>query len=112
MGNAVFREGFVYGLDGGLMQCIELKTGKSKWKKRRTPAIGHGQIILLGEVILVLSESGELLLIEVSPEKYHELAALRVLPEDQITWNNPAFSGPYLLVRNAEEVACYELPIK
>ncbi|MCA9232637.1 MAG: PQQ-binding-like beta-propeller repeat protein, partial [Planctomycetales bacterium] len=109
MGNVVIRDGFVYGLDGGLMQCIELATGKSQWKRRRSPPIGHGQIILIGDVILVLSETGELLLVEATPEAYRELSTQRVLPAEQITWNNPAFSPPYLLLRNAQEVACYEL---
>ncbi len=111
MCNVVMRNGFVYGLDNGIMQCIDLETGKSQWKKRRRPAIGHGQIMLIGDVILALTESGELLLIEPSPKKYHELASVRVLSEEQVTWNNPAFASPYLLVRNGEEAACYELPI-
>lgn len=110
MGNVVIREGFVYGLDDIYLQCIELETGKKQWKKRRKPKIGHGQILLIGETILVLSEEGELILVEASPDGYKELSSIRVLPESQITWNNPAFSFPYLLVRNAEEAACYELP--
>jgi len=111
MCNVVVRDGFMYGLDGGIMQCIELETGKSRWKKRRRPAVGHGQILLVGDVILILSESGELMLVEASSEKYRELASMRVLKESQVTWNNPAFSPPYLLVRNAEEAACYKLPL-
>ncbi len=111
MGNIAMRDGYVYGLDGGILQCIELETGRSQWKKRRRPAIGHGQNILVNDVLLVLSESGELILVEVSPKKYREVASLRVFPEEQVTWNNPAFAPPYLLVRNGEEVACYELPL-
>jgi outer membrane protein assembly factor BamB len=110
MGNVVVRDGFVYGLNDGLLQSIELASGKSRWKKRRTPKFGHGQIILAGDAILMLSELGELILVEASPEKYHELANLQAL--EGITWNNPAISGGRLLVRNAEEAACYELPIR
>jgi len=112
MGNAVVRGEFMYGLDASLLECMEINTGRKRWKKRRTPGIGHGQIILIGEVILVLTESGEVLLVEASPEEYRELCSMRVFPEDQVTWNNPAFSAPYLLVRNAEQVVCYELPLK
>ena len=75
-------------------------------------AIGHGQIMLIGKVILVLTESGELLLVEASPKKYRELASIRAFPEEQVTWNNPSFSSPYLLLRNAEQVVCYELPVE
>lgn len=112
MGNVVVHDGHIYGLDASLIECIEISTGRKRWKKRRTPAIGHGQIILIGETILVLSESGEVILVEASPKKYQELTSMRVFPEDQVTWNNPAFSAPYLLVRNAQQVACFELPVK
>jgi outer membrane protein assembly factor BamB len=68
--------------------------------------------MLIGEVILVLSESGELALVEASPERYNELASMQVLDDANITWNNPAFAPPYLLVRNGREAACYRLPLK
>jgi len=110
--NIVLRDGYVYGLDDVLLSCIELDTGKVKWKKRRSPSFGHGQIMLIGDVILVLSETGELALVELSPDRYRELASIQVLDEANVTWNNPAFAPPYLLVRNAREAACYRLPTK
>lgn len=111
MGNVVVRDGYVYGIDDVNLQCVELETGKKMWKKRRRPKFGHGQIMLIGDALLVLTEFGEVVLIDVLPDKYRELASMRVFADTQITWNNPAFAPPYLLVRNAEEVACYELPI-
>jgi outer membrane protein assembly factor BamB len=111
MGNVLVRDGYAYGLDGVALECLELETGKRQWKRRRRPAFGHGQILLVGEVLLILTEQGQVVLAEVSPKRYKELASLRVFEEEQITWNNPALSGPYLLVRNSEEVACYRLPL-
>ena len=111
MCNVVVRDGYVYGLDEVNLQCIELATGKKQWKKRRRPKFGHGQIMLIGDTLLVLTEPGELILIDPSSKKYRELAYMKVFDDSQITWNNPAFSSPYLLVRNAEEVACYVLPV-
>lgn len=107
--NVVIRDGYVYALDDVFMQCVDLETGKPKWKKRRSPSFGYGQILLVGDVILVLSEEGELILVEATPKKYRELAAMPAL--EGITWNNPTLVGPRLLVRNAEEAACYELPL-
>jgi outer membrane protein assembly factor BamB len=91
--------------------CIELETGRLKWKKRRNPEFGHGQIMLVGEYILVLSESGELALVAASPAKYRELARFQALDPANVTWNNPAFAPPYLLLRNSREAACYRLPL-
>ena len=109
--NVLVHDGYVYGLDNGILQCIELASGKNHWKKRRSPPVGHGQVLLVGDTIVILTESGELLLVEASPRKYHELANLRVLPSEQVTWNNPAFAPPYLLVRNSQEAACYKIPL-
>jgi outer membrane protein assembly factor BamB len=111
MGNVVIKDGFVYGLDGGLMQCIDVADGSNQWKKRRVPAIGHGQIMLVGKHIVVLSESGELILVEATPEEYREVAAMRVFPPEQVTWNNVAFSASYLLLRNAEQAVCLKMPL-
>lgn len=112
MGNVVIRDGYVYGIDDVNLQCIELETGKKMWKKRRRPKFGHGQIMLIGDTILVLTEVGEVVLVEPTPDGYRELASMRVFDDSQITWNNPAFSAPFLLVRNAEEAACYELLLR
>jgi len=112
MGNVLVHGGYVYGIDDVNLQCIELATGKKQWKKRRRPKFGHGQIMLVGDTLLILTELGELVLAEATPDKYRELASLQMLDADQITWNNPAFAPPYLLVRNAEEAVCYELPMK
>jgi outer membrane protein assembly factor BamB len=112
LSNVVVHEGYVYGLDDTLLQCVELESGKSMWKKRRKPEFGHGQNLLVGDKLLVTTERGELLLVECSPKAYRELGAVRVLDEEGIAWNNPALAGPYLLVRNEREAACFKLPCK
>ncbi len=110
--NVLVRDGFIYGLDDVLLECIEIESGAVRWKKRRQPVFGHGQIMLIGNNILVLSESGELALVEATADEYRELGSLQVLSDANVTWNNPAFAAPFLLVRNAREVACYRLPLK
>jgi outer membrane protein assembly factor BamB len=112
MCNVVVRDGSIYGLDDVLLECIDADSGAVRWKKRRSPEFGHGQIMLVGNVILVLSETGELALVEALPERYNELASVQVLDDANVTWNNPAFAPPYLIVRNGREAACYRLPLK
>jgi outer membrane protein assembly factor BamB len=109
--NAVVRDGYVYGLDDVLLSCIDAATGEVQWKKRRQPEFGHGQIMLVGDIILVLSETGELALVEATPQEYRELAAIQALDSEDTTWNTPAFAPPFLLVRNSREAACYRLPL-
>ena len=70
---------------------------------------GHGQTLLISDVLLVTTESGEVVLIEPDPERHIEHARFAAIKGK--TWNTPALAGPYLLVRNDREAACYQLPI-
>jgi len=96
----------IYGLDDGIFTCLDLKTGQRKWKDGR---YGHGQGLLINNLILLTSEKGELVLIEPNPEKLLELSRLRVF-EDK-TWNPPALAGEYLVIRNHKEAACLKLSL-
>jgi outer membrane protein assembly factor BamB len=105
--NVVVHDGHVYGLDDGrALVCLDLKDGKRRWRGGR---YGHGQILLVNDELLVQAESGEVALVEASPERFKELSRFAAL--DGQTWNNPIVAGRLLFVRNATEAACYELPV-
>jgi outer membrane protein assembly factor BamB len=104
--NMILRDEFVYALDDGILSCIEAGTGKRRWKGGR---YGHGQLLMVGDLLLVQAESGELALVEPVPTSFVELG--RITPLTAKTWNNPAIAGRKLLVRNHEEAVCYELPL-
>ncbi len=101
----VHRDGYLYGLDEGVLVCLDAKTGNRKWRGGR---YGHGQILLAGQHILVLSESGDLVLVEATPEGHRELGKFSAL--EGKTWNPPALSRGFAFVRNDNEMACYGLP--
>lgn len=105
--NVTLRDGYVYGLSDGILECIQLQSGDRIWKGGR---YGHGQILRVKDLLLVLAESGELLLVEADPDRRNSVLG-RLQALDDKTWNNLALSGPYLLVRNAREAACYRLPL-
>ena len=104
--NVVVHDGFVYGLNDTILECIDATDGKKQWKAR----CGYGQILLVGNMLLVLTEDGELLAVPATPEKHQQLSELQVV--DGLTWNNLCLFDTYLLVRNGQEAACYELPTK
>ena len=104
--NPVPHGNLLYGLDDGVMTAIDPTTGERRWKRGR---YGHGQILRVGDLILAQTEKGDLILVEPDPEELRELGQIKVL--DGKSWNTFAVSGSYLLVRNADEAACYELPV-
>ncbi len=104
--NFVFKDGYLYGLDDGMLACIDAQTGRRAWKKGR---YGHGQLLLGESWLLLVAESGEVLLLEPNPEEPKILGSFAALTGK--TWNPPALVGPFLLVRNHLEAACYRLPL-
>jgi outer membrane protein assembly factor BamB len=104
----VVHKGHVYGFDWGTLACIDLNDGKRKWKSSQR---GYGQIVLLPDqdLLLELSEKGELVLIKASPDQFTELARFKVL--EGKTWNHPVLVGDVVLVRNDHEMAALRLPV-
>lgn len=105
---------YVFGLDDpGRMECVDLKTGKSVWKDDRRPrrdeAFGQGQLLRADDLILVLTEFGELVLVEATPAAFRELGRISALTKGPKTWNTPALADGRIYVRNEEEMACFDL---
>jgi outer membrane protein assembly factor BamB len=104
----VVHKGHAYGFDGAILSCVNLATGERVWKGGR---YGNGQMVLLAaqDVLLVLSEEGEIALVRATPDGYAELS--RVPGIDGKTWNHPVLVGDVLLARNGAEMAAFRLPM-
>jgi outer membrane protein assembly factor BamB len=102
----VVHEGHAYGFDGSILACIDLADGKRKWKGGR---YGNGQLVLLPDqdLLLVLSEEGELALVRATADQFTEIARAPAI--EGKTWNHPALVDDLLLVRNGEEMAAFRL---
>lgn len=102
----VHHDGYLYGFDGNVFCCLDAATGERQWKKGR---YGHGQVLLLADqpLLLLLSESGDVVLLEPNPKKHVELARFSAISGK--TWNHPVVVHGRLIVCNGEEMACYGL---
>ena len=104
----VIHNGHAYGFDGSILSCIDLQDGKRKWKGGR---YGHGQLLLLADqdLLLVVSEEGEVALVAATPGQFTEIARFKAM--DDKTWNHPVLAGDTLLVRNGQEMVAFRLSL-
>jgi outer membrane protein assembly factor BamB len=102
--NPVVYQGYLYGLDQGVLVCLDARDGGRKW---RGANYAQGQLLLAGDLLVVLAEDGALALAEATPEAFHELGRFQALKGH--TWNYPALADGKAYVRNDQEMACYDL---
>ena len=97
---------YAFGFDGNIFTCVDLKSGKRIWKRGR---YGSGQVLMITDqkLLLVLSETGELVLLAADPERHTELHRFQAI--DGKTWNHPVVANGQLFVRNASEAAAFDL---
>ncbi len=105
--NVTIYEGHIYGLSDGILECVDLDTGERVWKHGR---YHHGQILRVHDLLLVLSEEGEVFLVEATPLRRDNVLGTFPAVSGK-TWNNFALHGPYLVVRNGQEAAAFRLPL-
>ena len=104
----VVHKGHAFGFDGSMLACINLEDGKRKWKGGR---YGNGQLVLLADqdILMVLSEQGEVALVGATQDEFRELARFPAIKGK--TWNHPVLAGDVLLLRNGEEMAAFRLTL-
>ena len=106
----VVHDGHLYGIyefkkyGRNPLKCVELATGEIKWEQR---GFGQGNCIMVGDKLVVLSDYGDVAIVEVRPDKYSEVARAKVL--DGKCWSTPAYSDGHLYVRSTQEGVCIKM---
>jgi outer membrane protein assembly factor BamB len=112
----IVYQGHTYSLSDGYLECAEIgaETITRKWKQRGR--FGNGQILLVGDKLLVHSERGSisdsrstLFLVEANPSEYKELGKIRTVKG--ICWNTFCLYKDLVVVRSDLEMACFRLPL-
>jgi outer membrane protein assembly factor BamB len=85
--------------------CVDASNGQTKWTQS-----GFGEqvssTIVVGDKLVVVTDTGELLILKPNPNRYEELARMQVCGK---TWNFPAFADGKIYVRDQREIACYAI---
>ena len=104
----VVHKDHAFGFDGSILACIDLKNGERKWKGGR---YGHGQLVLLPDqdLLLVVSEEGQVALVRATPDQFTELGRFPAV--EGKTWNHPVIVHDVLLVRNDQEMVAFRLAL-
>jgi outer membrane protein assembly factor BamB len=102
--SSVHHDGFIYGIDQGILACIDASNGELKWKAGR---YGDGQTILASGHLVITTGDGEVVLVRATPDGHQEIARTTAVEGD--TWNHPALVDGFLLVRNGAQMAAFDL---
>lgn len=106
-GGVVAIDGHLYGFDSSVLVCVEMASGKQKWKDR---SVGKGSLSVADGMLYLLSEDGVVGLVRPSPTKYEEVSRFS-LPSrsDQRTWTYPVIAHGRLLLRDQDRLFCYHV---
>ena len=106
----VVKDGYLYGMfsfkkfGDGPVACMDIRTGEYKWKQ---PGFGPGQVILSGDVVIAMSDKGEVVFYKADPAGYHELKREAIVKGK--VWSYPALAFNHLFVRSTVEGGCWEM---
>jgi outer membrane protein assembly factor BamB len=102
--SSVHHDGFIYGIDQGILACIDAANGDLKWKGGR---YGNGQTLYASGHLVITTGEGEVVLVRATPDGHQEVARATAVEGD--TWNHPALVDGFLLVRNGKQAAAFDL---
>ena len=97
--SSVLYEGHIYGFDNASLKCMVAETGEQKWVQR---GYGKGSLIAADGLLYILSDQGQLILAEATPEGFHEKGKVQVL--EGRSWTAPVLSHGRLYLRNDKEM--------
>ena len=105
-GPTLYRDGALFGFAGGFLVCLDANSGKERWRVRS----GEGTLAGAGSQLLFLSSSsGNLHVIDVSPERYIERTMVQVFKPDVRSVTGPSVAAGRIYVRNLKEIAAFEI---
>jgi outer membrane protein assembly factor BamB len=112
LNSSVLIDGFLYGFDGdanhpqtGALTCLEFSNGNTKWRQE---PLGTGSLVAADKKLIILTDKGELVIAEVSPEGFKALAQAQVLGGK--SWTTPVLASGRIYCRNVKgDLVCLDV---
>ena len=102
--SSVFHDGHIFGFDNATLKCLSVDDAKLAWAKR---GLGKGSLILIDGHLIVLSDLGQMLLVEATAEGFRQKGSVQAL--EGRSWTAPTLSGGRLYLRNHTEMVSYDI---
>jgi outer membrane protein assembly factor BamB len=110
--SSVLIGGFLYGVDGpagpmpnAAMKCVDFQTGAVKWTDKE---LGGGSFMVAAGKFIALSDKGELMTAEVSPEGFKPISRVQVLGGR--CWTVPVLANGRIYCRSAKgDLVCLDV---
>lgn len=103
--NAVLVGDHLYGFDNATFKCLSVATGEQTWAFR---GLGKGSLLAAdGDLLIVVSDQGTLLLVQAAPGAYTELARFQAM--EGKAWTAPTLANGRLYLRDQDEIVALEM---
>lgn len=105
-GGMVHLDGFVYGSNGDILACVNLRTGKPTWRERSM----KGAVVYADGKIVFRHEGGDVVLLAADSVNYKELGRFKQ-PERswKPTWSHPVIANGRLYLRDMDKLLVYQI---
>jgi outer membrane protein assembly factor BamB len=91
------------------LHCVEIETGKIAWSKERIGVYHAAMLRTADDKLLLLSDLGDLVLLDPDPMAFKELSRSKVVKGERI-WAHPALSDGKVYFRDDKELICLQMP--
>ncbi|HMJ89064.1 MAG TPA: PQQ-binding-like beta-propeller repeat protein [Candidatus Acidoferrum sp.] len=121
MATPLVENGYIYSpCSYGQFRCLKVETGERLWEtfaptSGKSVRWGHAFVIKNGGRSFIFSETGDLIIAKLTPEKYEEMSRAHLIdpvnrdPGRPVVWSHPAFANKTIFARNDREIVCVSL---
>lgn len=106
-GGVVAWGGHLYGFDSSVLACVDMRSGQQKWRER---SVGKGSVALADGLLYLFSETGIVGLARPTPSGYEEISRFTLPSKSkQRTWTHPVVAQGRLLLRDQDQLFCFDV---